>query len=164
MRLYPLTSIASPEQEERIGEPIPMIAEVRVDSRADNSSGIALQVLRGMSSNGDVIIIDQQFHVQALSNSQPRCLRVVAFLLRTVRAETEHNLVAVGDRHAIDHCPQMTKTVRREFDTRCEPEFRMTWELGVCFAVVQEAFGGKGALEHREDVLCGDTMPWRSRS
>jgi hypothetical protein len=41
----------------------------------------------------------------------------------------------------------MTKTVRREFDTRCEPEFRMTWELGVCFAVVQEAFGGKGALD-----------------
>jgi hypothetical protein len=62
MRLCPLTSFASPEQEERIDEPIPVIAEVRVDSSADESSGIALQVLQGMSSN---------YHRSTVSRSGP---------------------------------------------------------------------------------------------
>jgi hypothetical protein len=58
-----------------------------------------------MSSDGDVIVIDDELDVQAFCNRESRSFGVVAFLLGTVRAETEDGLIAVGEGYTVDHRP-----------------------------------------------------------
>ena len=53
----------------------------------------------------------------------------------------------------------MAETAGRKFDARGESKLRMTWEFGVCFAIMQEMFSGKRALKDGEDVLRCDAMP-----
>ena len=65
-----------------------------------------------MSGDGYVIVIDDELDVQALRNRKSRSFGVVAFLLRTIRAETEDSLITVGEGDAVDQCPVFV----REFD------------------------------------------------
>lgn len=52
----------------------------------------------------------------------------------------------------------MSETTRAELDTSGQAELRVTRELRVGSAVVEELVGGKGAFESGEEVLSGDTV------
>ncbi len=49
---------------------------------------VALEVLRRMTGNRDIVVVKQQLHVQVLGDSETSGFRVVALLLRTVRGPT----------------------------------------------------------------------------
>lgn len=90
---------------------------------------VSLEVVGGMTRNSDVIIINQELDVQALSNSETSSLRVVTLLLRTIRTKTEDDFVSVGEGDTVDMWPHVTETTRRELDTGCQAKFRVTWEF-----------------------------------
>lgn len=66
-----------------------------------------------MSSDSDVIVINDELDVQTLRNRKSGSFGVIAFLLRTIRAETEDGLITVGEGYAVDQCP----VFEREFDS-----------------------------------------------
>ena len=70
---------------------------------------VALEVLRGVAGDGDVVVVDHQLHVDVTGSSKARGLGVVALLLRTIRAQAPRNLVRVGHGHTIHHRPHLCK-------------------------------------------------------
>ena len=121
---------------------------------------ISLEVTRGVSSDGDVIIVDEKFDVEILSNCQPSGFRIVTLLLRSVGTQTEHGFVAIGQGNAVDHGPHMPETSGGEFDSGSQAQLRVTGKLGVGSTVVEKVFGGDGSLKGREQVLSSDTVTW----
>jgi hypothetical protein len=99
---------------------------------------IALQILGWMPSDSDVIVVDDDLHVKILCNRESSRLCVVAFLLRAIGTKTEDGLVAIGKSDTIDQGPHMPEAPRREFDPWCETELRVTRELRVGCAILQE--------------------------
>jgi hypothetical protein len=114
---------------------------------------IALQVFGWMPSDGDVIVIDDDLHVQALCNGQASRLGVVTFLLRSIGAKAEDGLVAIGKRDAIDHGPQMSEASGREFDAWRKAELGVAWKLRIGGAIVQEVIHGEVTFQRGEEVL-----------
>jgi hypothetical protein len=104
---------------------------------------IAFQIVGWVPSDGDVIVVDDDLHVKILCNRESSRLCVVTFLLRAIGTKTEEGLVAVGKCDAIDQGPHMSKAPRREFDTWRETELRVTRELRVGCAILQEVIYGE---------------------
>ena len=50
----------------------------------------AAQILGRMTGNGDIVVIDQQLHIDVVRHRQPGRLGIVTFLLGTVRPQTEN--------------------------------------------------------------------------
>lgn len=67
---------------------------------------VSREVLRWVSGDSYVIVIDEELDVQALRNSKPGSLGVVAFLLRAVGAQAEDGLVAIGEGDTVDERPR----------------------------------------------------------
>lgn len=124
---------------------------------------IAFQIFGWVASDGDIIVIYDDLHVQVLCNRESSRLSIVAFLLRAIGAKTEDILVAIGKGDAIDQGPHMSEAPGRELDPRRETELGVTWELRVGCAIFQEMFRGDVAFQCREEVLCGDTVAWAGR-
>ena len=101
---------------------------------------VPLEIIGGVASNGDVIVVNQELNVQALSNGKASSLCIVTLLLRTIGTETKDDFIPVGKGDTINMGPHVTKTTRRELDARSEAKFGVTGELGVCFTVVQKLF------------------------
>ena len=66
-----------------------------------------------MSGNCDVVVIDKKFDVESLGNCEPCSFSIVTFLLRTIRAKAEDDLVAVSERNSVDKRPYMRYPVRK---------------------------------------------------
>ena len=62
----------------------------------------ALKIFRGVASDRDVIVVDEELDVQVLSDGNASSFSVVALLLRTIRTKAEHGLIAVGDGDTVD--------------------------------------------------------------
>ena len=124
---------------------------------------IAFQVFGWVTSDGDIIVIDDDLHVQVLCNRESSRLSIVAFLLRAIRTKTEDILVAIGKRDAIDQGPHMSEAPGRELNPRRETELGVTWKLRVGCAIFQEMFRGDVAFQCREEVLCGDAVAWEGK-
>ena len=119
---------------------------------------VSLEVFRGVTSDGNVIVVNEEFDVEVLSNRQPSSLCVVTLLLRSIRAQAEDDFVAVGQGDTINHGPHVSKTSGGEFDSGGQTQLGVTGKLGVGSTVVEKVFGGNSSLEGREEVLGGDTM------
>ena len=57
---------------------------------------VSFEVLRRVAGNGNVIVVDEEFDVEILSDCKPSGLCVVTFLLRPIGTQAEDNLVPVG--------------------------------------------------------------------
>ena len=73
---------------------------------------ISFQVFRRVSSNRDIIVINEKFDVESLSNGEPCGFGIVTFLLRAIRAKAEKGLIAVSERYTVDQRPY-TYSVRK---------------------------------------------------
>jgi hypothetical protein len=119
---------------------------------------VTLEVLRGMTGDGDIIIIDEELDVQALSDSQTSSLSIISFLLRTIGSQTEDSLVRVSHGDTVDHGPHVSQASRRELDTRGHAKFGVPGEVGVGLSVMEELLGRKRSFQSGKNVLSGDTM------
>lgn len=123
---------------------------------------VSLEVLRGMSRDGHIVVINEELDVEVLRDGKARSLCVVSFLLRSVRAEHEDRLVLVSHRDTVDPWPDVPETSGGELDSGGQPQFGVAWELRVGFAIVQKVLGGDVTLDSRHQVLGGDTVPYRN--
>jgi len=87
---------------------------------------VTLEIFRRVTSNCNVIVVDEQLDVQTLGNSKPCGFCVVTLLLRSIRTQTENLLAGVGESNTIDQRPYVAKTARGEFDSGSETKFRVT--------------------------------------
>jgi len=125
---------------------------------------VALKILRWVAGDGDIVVVDDQFDVEALGDGKAGSLGIITLLLRAIGAKAEYNLVRVGEGDTVDHWPEMTKTPRGELDTRRQTEFWVTRQLRVSLAVVQELLSREVAMKGGEKILRGDTVAYKSRS
>ena len=119
---------------------------------------VSLEVVGGVTSDGNVIIVDEEFDVEVLSDCQPSSLCVVTLLLRPIRTQTEEYFVAVGQGDTVDHGPHVSKTSGGEFDSGGQTQLWVTGKLGVGSTVVEKVFGSNRPLEGGEQVLGSNTM------
>jgi len=73
---------------------------------------ISFEIFRRVSSNCDIIVIDEQFDVESLGDCEPCSFSIVAFLLRAIRAKAENCLVTIGEGNAVDKWPEYGTRVR----------------------------------------------------
>jgi len=119
---------------------------------------VSLEVFRRVTGNGNVIVVDEKFDVEILSDCKPSGLRVVTLLLRSIGTQAKNGLVAVGQCNTINHGPHVSKTSGGEFDSGGQAQFWVTGKLGVCSAVVEKVLGRNGSLKGGEKVLGSNTM------
>ena len=111
---------------------------------------VSFEVVRWVTGNGNVVVVDEEFDVEILSDCKPSSLRVVTLLLRSIRTQAEHGLVTVGQSNAIDHGPHVSETSRGELDSGSQTQLGVTGEFRVGSAVVEEVLGSNSALEGGE--------------
>ena len=119
---------------------------------------IAFEILGRVSGNGDIVVINDELHIQALRNCQASRLGIISFLLRAVRTKTENSFVAIGERDAVDHGPHVSEATRGEFDTWRKTELRVTWKFRFSCSVMQEVLRGDMSFERGEKVLRCDAV------
>ena len=66
------------------------------------------QITRRMSRNGYIIIINQQFHIEVVSNSKPCRFSIITFLLGTIGAQAKKCFTRVRQRHTVNIGPHMS--------------------------------------------------------
>ena len=118
----------------------------------------ARQVVRWMTGDGDIVVVNQQLDIQILSNGQSSGFCVVAFHLRSVRSQHEHDFVRVGDRHTVDVWPHVTESTRAELNTGREAFFGVSRQMRQIFAVVEQSFDIHIAFQHCHQVLSGNAV------
>jgi len=111
---------------------------------------VSLEVLRRMTGNGNVVVVDEEFYVEILSDCKPSGLCVVTFLLRSIGTQAKDDLVTIGQSDTVNHGPHVPKTPGREFDSGGQTQLGVTGKLGVGGAVVEEVLGSNGSLEGGE--------------
>ena len=112
-----------------------------------------------MAGDGDVVVVDQHFHIQALcATVEAGGLGVVAFHLTAVGAE--HHDRAAGARHrdAVAEGPHVPKTARAELDARREVLLGVARQAAVELAIVEQLLCGHVPVEDAEEVLRRDAM------
>ena len=119
---------------------------------------VSLEVVGRVAGDGNIIVIDDEFDVEVLSDCQSSSLSVVALLLRSIRSQAEDGLVTVGQGNTVNHRPHVSKTSGGEFDPRGQTQLGVTGKLGVGSAVVEQVVGGNGSLEGGEQVLGSNAM------
>ena len=60
----------------------------------------------------------------------------------------------------MDYIPHVTETARRKLDSWGMTQFRVTGELGVGCAIMQELFGRESTFKSGEDILSSDTVAY----
>jgi len=119
---------------------------------------VSLEVFRRVTGDGDVVVVNEDFDIEILSDREPSGFRVVTLLLRSVRTQAEDDLVTVGQGDAVNHRPHVSKTARGEFDSGSQTQLGVTGKLGIGGAVVEKVCGGNGTLEGGEQVLGSNAM------
>ena len=143
-------------------EAIEILAIARVHGEPVTRQGfahvVARKVLRGVAGNGDVIVVHHDLDVDLLGNGQAGGFGVVAFLLRTVRAEHEHDHVRVGQGNAVHEGPHVAEASGGELDAEFRFDFRMAIEPFARRAVLEQFLEGHFAVERGHGVLDGDAV------
>ena len=103
-----------------------------------------------MTGDGNVIVVDEEFYVEVLSDCKPSGLCVVTLLLRSIGTQAENDLVTVGKSDTINHGPHVSKTSRREFDPGGQTQLGVTGKLRVGGTVVEEVLGSNRSFEGGE--------------
>ena len=111
---------------------------------------VSFEIIRGVTGNGNVIVVDEEFDVEVLSDCKPSSFCVVTLLLRSIRTQAEDGLVTVGQSDAIDHGPHVSKTSGGEFDPGSQTQLGVTGKFRVGSAVVEKVLGSNGALKGGE--------------
>src|SRR5882757_5099852 len=111
-----------------------------------------------MTGDSNIIVVDEEFDVEVLSNCESSGLCVVTLLLRSIRTQAEDGLVAVGQGNTVDHRPHVPEATGREFNSRSQTQLGVTGKLRVGSAVVEKVFWGDGPFESGEQVLGSNTM------
>ena len=119
---------------------------------------VAFEIFRWVSSDGDIVVINDEFHIQFLGNCEASRLSVVSLLLGAIGAKTEDILVAISKRDAVNHRPHVSETARREFDTWRKTELRVTWQLRFSRAIMEEVLHGDMSFKRGEKVLRRDAV------
>lgn len=118
----------------------------------------ALQVLRRVSGDRDIVVVNEQLDVEVPGHSNACSLGVVSFLLGTIGTQHDDVLILVGHRDTVDHGPHVTETTGAELDTRREAQLGVARQLGVGVTVVQEMLRVDLAVHCGEKVLGCDTV------
>lgn len=79
------------------------------------------EIVGGMTGDGDIVVIDEEFNVEVLGDGKAGGFGIVAFLLGAVRPETADNFGGVGDRHPVHVRPHMAQTTGTELNTGVSP-------------------------------------------
>lgn len=119
---------------------------------------VALEVVRGVTGDGDVVVINQQLDVEVLCDTQTCGFRVVTFLLAAIGAKHKDGLVGVGHRDAVDVGPHVPKSAGAELHARRVAALGVTGQVLVKLAVVEEFFDRQFAFEHGKQVLRRDAV------
>mmetsp|Transcript_18498 Transcript_18498/g.60713 ORF Transcript_18498/g.60713 Transcript_18498/m.60713 type:complete len:518 (+) Transcript_18498:204-1757(+) len=108
---------------------------------------VALEVVLRMSGDRHVVVVDDELDVDVPCCRQPRCLSVVALLLRSVRRQAPHDLVGVRHANSVDHGPHLPKPSRAELDAGGAVKLWMAGETRVTDAVLLEVSKGDMPVE-----------------
>ncbi len=76
---------------------------------------VARNIIRRVSGDGDIVIINNQFNVKLLGDSQTSGFSIISFLLRTIGTQTEKGFIGVSHGYAVDVRPHMTETTGAKF-------------------------------------------------
>ena len=106
-------------------------------------------VLLRMAGDGDVIVVDQHFDVQLFADGEAGRFGIIAFHLTAVGAEQNHGFAGICQGHAVDEGPQVAETAGAEFDAGSQHFFGVAGKSAVVFAIMQQLFGGHGAVQAR---------------
>jgi len=77
---------------------------------------VALEIFRRVPCNGDVIVINQQLHIEPLGNCKASSLGVVAFLLGPIRAQAEDGFVSICQGDTIHEWPKGSEYMRPKLE------------------------------------------------
>ena len=111
---------------------------------------VSFEVVGRVTGDGNVVVVDDEFDVEVLSDCQPSGLCVVTLLLRSVGTQAEDDFVTVGQGNTVNHGPHVSKTSGGEFDPGSQTQLGVTGKLGISSAVVEKVIGGNGPLESGE--------------
>jgi len=111
---------------------------------------VSLEIFGRVTGDGDIVVVDDEFDVEVLSDCQPSGLCIVTLLLRSVGTQAEDGFVTVGQGNTVNHGPHVSKTSGREFDSGSQTQLGVTGKLGVGSAVVEKVVGGNVTLEGGE--------------
>jgi len=117
------------------------------------------QILGRMTADGDVVVIQQQFHIQSACHGETGRLRIVALHLRAIRTKNKHHLVRIGHGNAIGEGPQVAKPSGGEFDAQFRVQFRVAVETASGRAVIEQAAQRHITVKGREGVLQCHPVP-----
>ena len=111
---------------------------------------VSFEVFRGVTGDGNVIVVDEEFYVKILSDCEPSGLCVVTLLLRSIGTQTEDDLVTVSQSDTVDHRPHVSKASGREFYPGGQTQLRVTGKLRVGGAIIEKVLGSDGSLQGGE--------------
>ena len=111
-----------------------------------------------MTGNRDVVVVNQQFDVQILSNRQAGGFRVIAFHLRSVGSQHEDNLARIRDRHSVYEGPHVSQAARGKLDSGSKAALRMSRKMRQVFTIVIQFLNRQFTFECGHQVLCRDAV------
>ena len=118
-----------------------------------------LDVVAGVTGDGDIVVIDDEFDLESVGDSDAGGLGVVALLLRAVGAETEDRRAGVRHGDAVDVRPHVAEPARAESHPGSVAEFGVAGQVSAGLTVVEDRFGGQVPVEHRHEVLDRHPVP-----
>ncbi len=111
-----------------------------------------------MSGDRHIVIVDDQLHVQPPCHRDAGGFGIVAFLLRTIGTQAEHDLVRIRHGHAVHMRPHVAEAAGAEFHARREAQFRVPREFRVRSAIVHEVFERQITINCRHQILGGHAV------
>jgi hypothetical protein len=92
-----------------------------------------------MARNGDIVVVNQQLHIDVVSHRKPGRFSIIAFLLGAIGPQAEHGFARVSQGHTIDVGPHVTKPTGAELNPGSQAQFGVAGELLVGGAIAASA-------------------------
>ena len=119
---------------------------------------VAGHVVLRVARDRDIVVVDEDLHIQLLGDRQARRFGVVAFHLGAVGAEHDDRLVRVRHGDAIAKCPEVAEAAGSEFDAGRQTLFRVAGQATVELAIVQQLFRRHRAVQDAQQILRRDAV------
>jgi hypothetical protein len=117
---------------------------------------VPLEVLSRMTSDSDIVVIDNELSsmqyilnvikrlqsgkeyldVQTTRHSQACSLRIIAFLLGSIRAQANGDLPRICKRYTVHHWPHVPQPSRAELNSRSASKLGMAWKMSMPDTVI----------------------------
>jgi hypothetical protein len=89
-----------------------------------------------MARNGDIVVVNQQLHIDVVGHGETGRFSIVAFLLGTVGTEAENGFARVCQGHTVDVGPHVTQTTGAELNPGSQAQFgvsgQFSWAARYC--------------------------------